>query len=89
LPVQRRVERKLKGLIYLPTYRSEASAEFVLLSKPHEGRRWRHHSVASTKLKKEMWAETLIRNIRLRHSYEGPATASRAMRPMRLYMKLT
>jgi len=46
---------ELKRLVLLLTHWVEASAEFVLLSKPHEYWRWFDHTATYTDFKKEMW----------------------------------
>src|SRR5450759_5486560 len=51
----RGIERELKGLVLLLTHWVEASAEFVLLSKPHGCWRWFDHTATHTDFKKEMW----------------------------------
>src|ERR1022692_962651 len=52
---QRSVEGELKRLVLLLTHWVEASAEFVLLSKPYEYWRWFDHTATYTDFKKEMW----------------------------------
>jgi len=49
-------EGELKGLVLLLTHWVEASAEFVLLSKPHGYWRLFDHTATYTDFKKEMWA---------------------------------
>src|ERR1017187_2695428 len=39
-----------------------ASAEFALLSKPHEYWRWRDHTTTYSEFKKEMWAKVPLRD---------------------------
>jgi hypothetical protein len=55
---QRRVKRELKGLILFLTHWVEASTILIVLSKPHECWRWRHHKVTYAKFKKEMWGKS-------------------------------
>ncbi len=45
--------RELKGLILFLTHWIEASAKFVLLSKPHEYWRWRDHTTTYSELKRK------------------------------------
>src|SRR5450759_5165166 len=52
---QRGIRRELKRLVLLLTHWVEASAEFVLLSKPHGCWRWFYHTATHTDFKKEMW----------------------------------
>jgi hypothetical protein len=58
---QRSVEGELKGLVLLLTHSVEASAEFVLLSKPHECVDPIIRPLTGTS-KKEMWDKTLLLN---------------------------
>jgi hypothetical protein len=55
IDLQRGVEGELKGLILLLTHWVRASAEFVLISKPHEYWCWLDHTATCTNFKKEMW----------------------------------
>src|ERR1035441_6863827 len=58
--LQRGVEGELKGLILLLTHWVRASAEFVLISKPHEYWRWLDHTISYTKFKTEMRASSRL-----------------------------